>query len=405
MQQPSQTPPPMGPLNMPRAFRRPIGAHGILVSLLLADVGGVLFWPCIGGLIVLLLWWLVQILVPLLHARLLLGVSLVLVLACASFGLFWQFIGHKRAQEAWRAPGPVIILLTTALLLVALLRPAWMTIPSPIPAIAQPFLLDWSLRLMLIGDAAWAALALFAHIALWRRARREAEEELLPYSRAHPGSSLWKLLEQAYGIYRKGLSRFAHPPLRRLRTPPMFYFYPRTPQATADAEPCPERELYWIDGELVICQEHLGPAKEQAEILLPLVARLLYDYNSPALLIERLFHIAHLAQASRFRRVLWLPIRQALVCERRWRPMARDRVLDRDRCAWECGEGRRLRKLLSQQYDALRQARQLDNTVPTLAERLNYLDSLLRMEDSQVRELRAALPTTPSAPQPSNFKN
>ncbi len=398
MQQPPQTPPPMGPLSTPRAFRRSIGVHGILVSLLLADLGGVLFWLCIGGLVVLLLWWLVQSLAPVLHASLLLDVSLVLVLACVAFGLFWQFIGHKRAQEAWRGSAPLIILLITALLLVALLRPAWMTIPSPIPAIAPQLLLDWPLQPALISGATCAALALFAHITLWRRAHRETEEKLLPYSRAHPGSSLWKLLEQAYGFYRKGLARFAHPPLRHLKTPPMFYFYPRAPQATAEAQDHPERELYWIGGELVICQEHLGPAKEQVEILLPLVARLLYDYNSPALLVERLLHLAHLAQASRFRRVLWLPIRQAMVCERRWQAMARDRVLDQDRCAWECGEGRRLRKLLSQQYNALRQAGQLDNTVPTLAERLNYLDSLLRTEDSQVRELRAALPPTPTVP-------
>lgn len=396
MQQPPQIPPPMGPLSTPRAFRRSIGAHGILLSLLLADLGGVLFWPCVGGLVVVFLSWLVQVLVPVLHARLLLGVNLVLVLACVAFGLFWQFIGHKRAKEAWRGPGPLIILLITALLLVALLQPAWMTIPSPIPAMAPQWLLDWPLRLALIGGAAWAALALFAHIILWRRARRETEENLLPYSRAHPGSSLWKLLEQAYGFYRKGLARFAHPPLRHLKTPPMFYFYPRVPQATADAQDQPERELSWIGGELVICQEHLGPAKEQVEILLPLVARLLYDYNSPALLVERLLHLAHLAQASRFRRLLWLPIRQAMACERRWQALARDRVLDQDRCAWECGEGRRLRKLLSQQYKALVQAGQLDNTVPTLAERLNYLDSLLRTEDSQVKELRAALPPTPS---------
>ena len=109
-------------------------------------------------------------------------------------------------------------------------------------------------------------------------------------------------------------------------------------------------------------------------------------------------HLAHLAKASRFRRVLWLPIRQALACERRWQAMERDRVLDRDRCAWESGEAWRLRKLFVRQLDDLHKTGQLDHTVPTLAERLNHLDSLLRTEARQVKELRATLPPAPSAP-------
>ena len=40
MQQTHQTP---GLLTTPKAFRRPIGAHVILVSLLLSDLCGVLF--------------------------------------------------------------------------------------------------------------------------------------------------------------------------------------------------------------------------------------------------------------------------------------------------------------------------------------------------------------------------
>ncbi len=89
--------------------------------------------------------------------------------------------------------------------------------------------------------------------------------------------------------------------------------------------------------------------------------------------------------------------------------MERDRVLDRDRFAWKCGEGKRLRKLLRRQLGDLQKTGQPDNTVPTLAECIDHLDSLLRTEAHQVKELRAALPPAPSAPptasQPSPPKN
>ena len=394
MQQTHQTP---GPLATPKAFRRPIGAHAILVWLLLADLCGLLFWLFAGALLTPLIWWIVQGILPTLHVSLLLDVGIVLILACVAFGLLRRRVQKKSADEAWGCAGPLIILLSVALLLIALLRPSWMAIPSPVPAISPQPIHGWPLQLSIIGGDVAAGLAVLAHLFLFRRDRRKTADKLLSLSRAHPGGTLCRLLEQAYGFYRRGLARFAHPPLRRLKTPPAFFFYPRT-LAEADARAHPEREFYWEGGELVICQAYLSPEREQAEILLPLVAWLLHDYHSPVALVERLFRLAHLAEDSLWGAFVWFPTAVALSCERRWQAMERDRVLDRDRFAWKCGEGKRLRKLLRRQLGDLQKMGQPDNTVPTLAERIDHLDSLLRTEAHHVKELRTALPPAPTAP-------
>lgn len=55
-----------------------------------------------------------------------------------------------------------------------------------------------------------------------------------------------------------------------------------------------------------------------------------------------------------------------------------------------------LRKLLVGQLAYLHQANKPDNTLPTLAERIDHLDSLLNTEGRQIKELRATLPLAPS---------
>lgn len=379
-----------GPLATPKAFRRPIGAHAILVWLGLADLCGIALWLALGALVLPAVWLLLQLILPILHFSLLLDIGLVLMLAAVAFGLFRRRVQKKSADEAWGYAGPLLILLPVALALLALIKPAWMAIPSPVPAIAPP-IHGWPVQLSIIGGDAAAGLALIAHLVLLSRDGHKTEEKLLVYSRAHPGGSLCRMIEQAYTYYERGLNRFAQRPLRRLKTPAACYFFPRTPPE-ADAHAHPEREFFWESGELVICQAHLGPEAEQAEILLPLVARLLYDYNSPVALVERLFRLAHLAKKSKWRVLVWLPVSVALACERRWQAMEKERALDRDRFAWKCGEGKRLRKLLSRQLVDLQKANKPDNTVPTLAERIDHLESLLRTEAHQLKELRATLP-------------
>ena len=388
-----------GPLATPKAFRRRIGAHAILVWLLLADLCGIALWLALGALFLPAVWFVLQHILPLLHFSLLLDIGLVLMLAVIAFGIFRQRVLYKSEDEAWGCAGPLLILLFVALALIALLKNAWFTIPSPIPDIAPP-LNGWPVQLSIIGGDLAAGLALIAHLVLFSRDRHKSEEKLLPYSRAHPGGDFCRMMERVYAYYERGLNRFAQRPLRRLKTPLTFFYYPRS-LPEADAHAYPEREFFWEGGELIICQAYLSPEAEQAEILLPLVARLLHDYNGPVALVERLFRLAHLANESKWGALVWLPADVARSCEQRWQAMERERVLDRDRFAWKCGEGKRLRKLLRRQLVDLQKAGKPDNSIPTLAERIDHLDSLLKPEAHQLKELRDTLPPEPPPPPPS----
>ena len=396
------------PLATPKAFRRPTGAHAIIVSLLLADLFGVLLWLLIGAFAWPLLWWFVRLCASLLHASLLLDVGLVLILLCLGIGLMRRHLLKKNANDAWEWPGTLMFGFGAALILLFLVKMAWMRIPAPvIPAFPRaPF--PWPLSLSVLGAQIAAGLSLLVHVVLWRRYRKEAADKLLPFSRAHPDGSLWLLLEQAYQLYRRGLSRFDQPPVSPLKTPPTFFYFPPKPEPDKHANP--ERDLYWVSGELVINQAYLSPKPEQTDILLPLVARLLHDYNSPVAMVDLLLHLARLGKASRLcRLLLWLPLLVATSSEQRWQGLERDRVLDKDRFAHDCGEGKRLRRLLRRQLEQRTQDQLPDNAVPTLAERIDHLDSLIGREARQIKELRAALPPAPSAPptaaQPSPPKN
>lgn len=383
-----------GPLATPKAFRRPTGAHAILVAVLLADLVDFLIWLLIGAIAWPLCWWFARLVVSMLHASLIFDVILVLILLCFGIGLLRRHLLNKNAEDAWGIPALLIIVLVATLVLLILVEPTWMRIPAPtIPAIkAGPF--PWPIPLSLSGAVTAAGLSLLAYILVLRGARKAAAEHLLPFSRAHPDGTLWVIVEQAYGYFRRGLSRFAHPPIKHLKTPPTFYYYPPAPEP--DDLLNLERELHWVSGELVINQAYISPKPEHTEILLPLLARLLHDSNSPVALVERLLHLAHLAESSKLcEAMLWLPILVTSACERGWQALERDRILDRDRFAYDCGEGVRLRRLFRRVLAQRQQQGLPDNAVPTLTERIDHLDSLLRREARQVKELRAALPPAP----------
>lgn len=286
-----------GPLSIPKAFRRPTGAQAILVSLLLGDLAGILFWLFVGAIIGPMVWWLVQEFVFLLHHSLLLDIWIVLMLACFAIGTLRQYVLKEQEENGWGCAGSLIILLITTFLLLFFLKPAWLTIPTPAIPASRPPLFPWPLQFSTVGAAITTGLSILAHLAIIRRTHHEAAEHSLSLSRAHPHGSLWSLLEQAYPLYRQGLARFNQPPMKPLKTPPTFFYYAKVSEPDPHANP--ERDLYWIGNELIICQTHLGPKPEQAAIWLPLIARLLHDYNSPFMLVERLFRLAHLSESSR----------------------------------------------------------------------------------------------------------
>ncbi len=139
--------------------------------------------------------------------------------------------------------------------------------------------------------------------------------------------------------------------------------------------------------------------RKSTELLLPFLARLLYDNNSSDHLVKTLFQLAHEGDAQWFCALfLMVPLAVAQKCEKRWEAMERDHVLDRDRFAYYCGQGKRLRRWLQFQQDALTQDELSDNAIPPLLERIDQLNSLIGREASQVKELRERLPIEPPKP-------
>jgi hypothetical protein len=386
-----------GPITTAKAFQRITGAHTIIVSLLLADIVGVAVWLLIGALIGPPIWWLLRACVNLLHTSLILDIGLIVIGTCLLIGFFRRRVLRSR-EDAWLLPGTLIFLCLAALGMLWLIKPDWMGLPARVIPTVPLEAISFQLVFVPQGAAITAGLSLLAHLLLWWRTPRTNSTGHLALSRAPIDGPSWRLLEQAYDIYRHHLSRFDPPPITSLKTPPTFYYYQKATTDTAR----PEQEMYWRDGELVINRAYIGPKEEQADILLPLLARLLYDYNTPDQVVEKLFHLAHLAERMWLTEwLLAVPLYVQMKCEQQWEALARERVLDRDRFAYFCGQGPRLRKWLRLQLKDRTENGQLDNTIPTLAERIEHLDSLLFREEQQVQHLRDALAPPPATPAPS----
>ena len=247
------------------------------------------------------------------------------------------------------------------------------------------------------GAAIAFVLSVLAHLLVVWRAHKDPKAQALSLSRAHVDGPIWQLLEQAYTHYRQNLTRFRPSPLFKLKTPPTFLYYQQQTRLNANLPLNPEQEMYWQDGNLVINRGYMGYKEEQANILLPLIARLLFDYNTPVLLVEHLFRLAHVAEQTQFTAwLLTLPLYIEQKCEQHWQTQERERVLDRDWFAYACGEGPLLRRLLRLQLKERTEKNLPDNAIPTLVERIDHLDSLLGREEKQVQQLRDTLPLASS---------
>lgn len=395
------TSPVYGPLTTPKAFRRLTGAHAIVASLLFADLVGTLINLLFGALIGPPVWWLLRGFLHLFHASLVLDIGSILILLTCAVGIFQRSVLKRNADTAWGCCGILVLLNLAAPLLLFLVKPQWLTIPAP--GVPDTHMEAISLKLMFIPQGAAIALilTLLAHLIAFQRANREPEEQLT-FSRAHADDTPSLIIEQAYALYQRNLARFNPPLIARLKTPHTFYYYERQPTSDAPTLFNPERELYWSHGHLILNQVYLGALPEQTDVLLPLLARLLYNCNSPDQIVEQIFRWAHFAEASwlcSWMLSLTLYIQQK--CEARWKVMERERVLDRDRFAHYCGEAKRLRKLLRRILEERRENNLPDNAIPSLTERINHLDGLIGREARQVKRLRDALPSSLPAPPPA----
>lgn len=401
---------PAGPLTTPKALRRGTGAHDILVELVLADLVGLVVALVLGALLGALLGplvgWGYQFLRLVLHASLPIDIA-ALVIACLLANAILRKWVLREDGGDW---GCAAVVLFVGVVVVAVtlyfVHRSWIVIPSPVfPPVQLPPLI-WSPPPSTGGMVVVATLYLLAHLKLWQAERNETAEKLRTFSRSYQNGRLCRILEQVYAYYREGLARFDVPPIANLKTPPMFYFFQRRQPGEGedllDLLAHPEREMYLVGRELVICEMRISAQKEEVAILMPLVARLLYDYNSPVALVDQLLRMADLGRASKWYYVLLpIPLIVARSCSQRWQAVEQDRVLDRDRFAWQCGQGGLLRNLLIGQRAYLHQANKLDNEIPTLAERIEHLDSLRNREGQQVKELRAQLPPAPGTPPPA----
>lgn len=401
---------PVGPLTTPKALRRGTGAHDILVELVLADLVGLMvalvLGALLGALLVPLVGWGFQFLRLVLHASLPLDIAALVITCLLANAILREWVLHEDGGDWGCAALALLVGVVVVSVILYFVHRSWIVIPSPIfPPVHLPPL-TWSPPPSAPGLLVAAGLYLLAHLKLWQAERDETAEKLRTFSRAHENGRLWRMLEQAYGYCRAGLARFDTPPVARLKTPRMFYFFQRrTPgkeEDELDILAHPEREFYLVGRELVICEMRIGTEKEQVKILMPLVARLLHDFNSPVARVEQLLRMAALGRASKWYYLLLpIPLVVARSCAQRWQAVEQERVLDRDRFAWQCGQGGLLRTLLIGQRAYLHRANKPDNEIPTLAERIEHLDGLRNREDQQIKELKAMLPPAPPDLPPS----
>ena len=296
-----QTPTPSsheGPLRISKAFRRLTGALAIMSSLLLADLAGFLLTLLIGILIGSPIWWLLRIIAHLFHASIVFDIGLILILLCYAIGAF----GNASSEKTARMRGDVSVSLCSSLGLRCSFWPSsspigWHFLPPssrPLPQKRFPGAFSFASS----GIVLAATLYLLAHLIVLRRLQREPEQELRSFSRAHPDGQPWLLIEHAYAVYRRSLTRFNPPPIIHLKTP-------RPSTTTSDKRipmsfPIRSEKCIGKQGILIINQAYIGPKPEQTEILLPFLARLLYDNNSSDHLVKNLFQLAHEGETQWF---------------------------------------------------------------------------------------------------------
>jgi hypothetical protein len=373
------------------------GAHAIIFQIVLADLVCFLIWLLIGSVIGPPIWWSIRLFLRIFHVSLALDLWGIAVFVAYWIGRYRRRSLYMPEERAWGGVSLFIVLATAMLLVIFLVKTAWII---ALPASAVPVfpLEPVTLRLVFVPQGAGVAaiLSLLAHLYVLRKARISTSTQQLALSQAHPDGPIWSLIEQAYAIYRRGLARFDPPPISHLVTPATFFYYQKqiTPESNEPVNP--EQEISWRDGSLVINRAYIGTKQEQSDILLPFLARQLYDCNTPDHTVEQLFTMATVAEATWLPSwILALPAYVAGKCKKQWETMERERVLDRDWFAYACGQALLLRNELSTQLRARTRDGLPDNTIPTLAERIDHLDSLLTREKRQVQRLKDMLPSPP----------
>jgi hypothetical protein len=213
-----------------------------------------------------------------------------------------------------------------------------------------------------------------------------------PISRAWPGELKHQLVEHCYQQYREALKRFDPIPLT-LQTPESFSYQKHgqirwTPASVENPEPA-----------LVLPEEYLTP--ERIHLLLPLLAGYLYDCNTDEQSGEEEetgFVPDHIPFALFFGPVLflsgnflWIPVLAHRLFEdravRHWVKHPDQLVLERDKFAVKLGQGPQLEHLLRMMEEELKKRGEIDQSRPTLVERIGQLEVLNARERDEMRKL------------------
>lgn len=208
-----------------------------------------------------------------------------------------------------------------------------------------------------------------------------------PLSQAYPGELKHQLVEQCYQEYRRALTRY-DPPFIDLKTPETFFYRKGG-------------KLEWIGSTLILPEEMLTP--QRIHELLPFLAHQLYDYNREIMTEEntRGFpdHVPFTARLFTLTgNFLWLPvlIKHRIDTNAQINSLTQQKrlILSRDEFAVFLGQGPDLQHQLLRMEEALKERHVVDNTIPTLIERIGRLSVL----NEQERKAMRALGLTPKEP-------
>lgn len=202
-------------------------------------------------------------------------------------------------------------------------------------------------------------------------------------SRADPKGPMQAHLDRCYQRYNTALPRFNPRPIARFDTPVDLCFH--------EGE---SKEITWDGRTLVVPKQLLHPENEA--VLRPELARQIMYFNGPDLSIQHFLNsyphsigigIIVLLTGN----FILLPALVQTVAGARWRG---ERVLDADRYAFLLGEGVLLRQVLQLEQEELRAQGLKDLDFPTLSERIDQLDALIKDEQQQMQQL--GIPVQPA---------
>jgi hypothetical protein len=215
--------------------------------------------------------------------------------------------------------------------------------------------------------------------------KKEKEKEA-PLSQAWPGELKHQLVEHCYQEYRNALKRFNPVPIN-LKTPETFFYRKGG-------------KIEWKGSTLILPEEMLTPQRIHG--LLPFLAHQLYDDNAEQISQEdtEIFpDYVPLAVVLFFTgNFLWLPVayKHGIEGDVVSKPTTQERqlVLDRDEFAVLLGQGPALEHQLRRMEEALKEQNTIDDSIPTLIERIGRLSVLNEQERKDMR----ALGLTPDEP-------